>query len=118
MYISTLSRSQEVAISVAFVIWLIAVAFLDLLLMGIMLRSRMNPDLIIGVGMINPLQVFRTGALALFDPELTVMGPASYYILDTVSRPLFVVFSVLYPITLGGLFAYFGNRYFNRNDVI
>jgi len=118
MFISTLSRSQEVAISVAFIIWLVAVAFLDLLLMGIMLRSRMSPDLIIGVGMINPLQVFRTGALALFDPELTVMGPASYYILDTVSRSLFVVFSILYPITLGGLFAYFGNRYFNNNDVI
>ncbi len=118
MFISTVSRSQEIAISVAFIIWLLSVAFLDLILMGIMLKSRMNPDLIIGVGMINPLQVFRTGALALFDPELTVMGPASYYILDTVSRPVFIIFSVAYPVLLGGLLAFWGNKYFNNNDIL
>lgn len=118
MFISTVSRSQEIAISVAFIIWLLSVAFLDLILMGIMLKSRMNPDLIIGVGMINPLQVFRTGALALFDPELTVMGPASYYILDTVSRPVFIIFSVVYPVLLGGLLAFWGNKYFNNNDIL
>ncbi len=118
MFISTVSRSQEIAISVAFIIWLLSVAFLDLILMGIMLKARMNPDLIIGVGMINPLQVFRTGALALFDPELTVMGPASYYILDTVSRPVFIVFSVVYPVVLGGLLALWGNKYFNNNDIL
>ncbi len=118
MFISTVSRSQEIAISVAFIIWLLSVAFLDLILMGVMLKSRMNPDFIIGVGMINPLQVFRTGALALFDPELTVMGPASYYILDTVSRPVFIIFSVVYPVLLGGLLAFWGNKYFNNNDIL
>jgi ABC-2 type transport system permease protein len=118
MFISVVAKSQEIAISTAFILWLVLVAFLDLLLMGLMLKMRLNPDIVIWVGMINPLQVFRTGSLVLFDPKLTVMGPASYYVLDVVGRNAFLVLSILYPFFLGGLFAYLGNRYFKRNDII
>jgi ABC-2 type transport system permease protein len=118
MYISAKSRSQELAIGAAFIIWLILVAFLDLILMGVMLKLRLEPEIVIGTGMLNPLQVFRTGALSLFDTKLTVMGPASYYILDTVSRPVFIAFSIIYPILLGYLFAFLGSRHFTKNDVI
>lgn len=86
--------------------------------MGIMLKTRMDPQIIIAVGMINPLQVFRTAVLALFDPKLTIMGPASFYILDTVSRSVFIVFSIIYPIFVGFGFAFLGIRYFKRNDII
>ena len=118
MYISARASSQDIAVSTAFIIWLFLVAFIDLILIGIMLRMRGNPGLIIGLGMLNPLQVFRTGSLILFDPKLTVMGTASYYVLDTVNRGVFIAFSIIYPIVTGFLFAYFGNRYFNRNDVV
>jgi len=118
MYISARASSQDIAVSTAFIIWLFLVAFIDLILIGIMLRMRGNTDLIIGLGMLNPLQVFRTGSLILFDPQLTVMGTASYYVLDTVNRGVFITFSILYPIALGFLFAFLGNRYFNRNDVV
>jgi len=118
MYISARASSQDIAVSTAFIIWLFLVAFIDLILIGIMLRMRGNPDLIIGLGMLNPLQVFRTGSLILFDPQLTVMGTASYYVLDTVSRGAFIAFSLIYPIGLGFLFSFLGNRYFNRNDVV
>jgi ABC-2 type transport system permease protein len=83
-----------------------------------MLKMRGDPDWIIGLGMLNPLQVFRTGVLALFDPALTVMGPASYFIFDTVSRPVFIAFSIIYPVVLGLVFAFWGNRKFNRSDVV
>ena len=118
MYISAKASSQDIAVSTAFIIWLFLVAFIDLILIGIMLRMRGNPDLIIGLGMLNPLQVFRTGSLILFDPQLTVMGTASYYVLDTVSRGVFITFSIIYPIGLGFLFSILGNRYFNNNDVV
>jgi len=118
MYISAKAKTQEIAVGTAFIIWLFLVAFLDLILIGLMLKMRGNADVIIGLGMLNPLQVFRTGSLILFDPKLTVMGTTSYYILDTVSRTIFIVFSILYPILLGVLFAFLGNRYFNRNDVV
>ncbi len=116
--LSAVAKSQEIAIGTAFILWLLLVAFLDLLLMGLMLKMRLNPDIIIWGGMINPLQVFRTGSLILFDPRLTVMGPASYFVLDVIGRNAFLVLSIIYPISLGWLFAFLGGRYFKRNDVI
>ena len=118
MFISVYTRSQELAVSSAFVIWLVLVAFIDLLLMGMMLKLRMNPELVIGLGMINPLQVFRVGVLVLFDPKLTTMGPVAYYILDTVNRGVFIAFAVIYPTLLGYLFAVLGARRFRSKDVV
>jgi len=118
MFLSTVSKSQEMALSSAFVIWLFLVAFMDILLIGMMLKMRINPDGVIIASLFNPLQVFRTGSLILFDPKLTVMGPVSYYILDTVSRTTFIVFSLVYPFILGLLFSIFGCRYFKKHDVV
>ncbi len=118
MFLSTVSKSQEMALSTAFIIWLFLVAFMDILLIGMMLKMRINPDAVIITGLFNPLQVFRTGSLILFDPKLTVMGPVSYYILDTVSRTMFIIFSLAYPFILGMLFSIFGCRYFKKHDVV
>ena len=118
MFLSTVSKSQEMALSSAFIIWLFLVAFMDILLIGMMLKMRINPDAVIITSLFNPLQVFRTGSLILFDPKLTVMGPVSYYILDTVSRTTFIIFSLVYPFILGLLFSIFGCRYFKKHDVV
>jgi ABC-2 type transport system permease protein len=118
MFISVKSSTQNQAISTAFILWLLLVAFLDLILMGAMLKMRMNPEVVISIGMLNPLQVFRTAVLVLFDPKLTVMGPASYYILDTAGRTLFIIFSIIYPIVVGALFLGFSLRRFKNNDVV
>lgn len=118
MFISVVAYSQDLAISTAFIIWLVLVAFLDLILMGLMLKLRLDAGMVIGFGMLNPLQVFRTAVLVLFDPELTVMGAASYYILDSIKRELFIFFAIAYPILLGVLFGLAGNRYFRKNDII
>ncbi len=118
MYVSAIASSQNMAVSTVFIIWLVLVAFLDLILMGAMLKFRLDPEIVIGVGMINPLQVFRTATLALFDPKLTVMGAASYYILDTVSREIFIAFAVVYPLAIGFLFSMLGSRYFRKKDIV
>ncbi|MCK9292047.1 MAG: ABC transporter permease subunit [Bacteroidales bacterium] len=118
MFISSVASTQDLAISTAFILWLILVAFLDLILMGLMLKLRMDAGMVIGFGMLNPLQVFRTAVLVLFDPELTVMGTASYYILDTVKRELFILFAIAYPILLGLFLGMAGNRYFRKHDII
>jgi len=118
MYLSTVSKSQEMALSTAFIIWLFLVAFMDILLIGMMLKMRVNPEGVIIASLFNPLQVFRTGSLILFDPKLTVMGPVSYFILDTVSRTAFIIYSLAYPFFMGLLFAFLGNRYFKNHDVV
>jgi ABC-2 type transport system permease protein len=94
------------------------VAFMDILLIGMMLKMRVNPEAVIIASLFNPLQVFRTGSLILFDPKLTVMGPVSYYILDTVSRGTFIIYSLVYPFILGLIFSVWGCRYFKNHDVV
>ncbi|NCA84401.1 MAG: ABC transporter permease [Clostridia bacterium] len=118
MMISVKANTQTHAIGSAFILWLLLVALLDIILMGAMLKLRISPELVIGFGMINPLQVFRTGVLVLFDPSLTVMGAASYYILDTVGRGIFITFSIIYPLLLGFLFLWLSLRSFKNNDVV
>ncbi len=118
IFISTYSRSQEVAVSSAFILWLFMVALLDLILLGAMLKMRVDPETVIGIAMLNPLQVFRTASMALFDPKLTVIGAASYYILDTLSREVFIAISVIYPVMLGILFSWLGYRHFKGSDIL
>lgn len=118
MFISVVSSSQDLAVSSAFILWLLLVAFLDLILMGMMLKFRLDAGMVIGFGMLNPLQVFRTAVLVLFDPDLTVMGAASYYVLDTVKREVFIAFAIIYPTLLGLFFGMAGNRYFRKHDIL
>ena len=55
-------------------VWLVMLLFLDLILLGVMIQGRMAPELAVTLALINPLQVFCTAALAMFDPQLIVLG--------------------------------------------
>jgi ABC-2 type transport system permease protein len=61
--------------------------FLDLILLGVMIQGKLAPELAVTLALANPLQVFRTAALALFDPQLIVLGPSAYVILDLFGAP-------------------------------
>jgi protein NirF len=82
MLISALARSTDMAQGAAFVVWLTLLLFLDLILLGVMIQGKVSPEVAVTVALANPLQVFRTAALALFDPQLIVLGPSAYVILD------------------------------------
>jgi ABC-2 type transport system permease protein len=64
------------------------------------------------------MEMFRVAAISLFDPELTVMGPVAFYILDSMSQSLFVFVSITYPLFLGLVFAFFGYKIFERKDLV
>jgi ABC-2 type transport system permease protein len=64
------------------------------------------------------MEIFRVAAISLFDPELTVMGPVAFYILDTFSQGVFVTLSILYPIAIGVFFAFFGYAIFSKKDLV
>jgi ABC-2 type transport system permease protein len=68
--------------------------------------------------MLNPIESFRIGAISLFDPELTVIGPVAYYLLDTLGRTLLITYSIIYPIILGIIFATIGYILFKRKDLL
>ncbi len=118
LFISTLVKSQEIALGSAFFVWLILLAFMDILLIGVMMKNAFPEEAIFGVALLNPIQVFRVAAMALFDPELSVMGPAAYFILDSFGKAGFALYSILYPFLLGMGWLWGGYLIFKRRDLV
>ncbi len=117
-FISSFVKSSEVALGLSFFIWIFLLAFIDIALISLMMQERMSSGLIIFISLINPMEIFRVAAISLFDPELTVMGPVAFYILDSVSQTIFVLASITYPVLLGFVFAFFGYKIFEKKDLV
>ena len=101
----------------AFMVWLFLLLFLDLILLGVMIQGKVAPELAVTLALANPLQVFRTAALALFDPQLIVLGPSAYVILDLFGTTGYKIFALAYPATLGIVSATIGYFIFRRGDL-
>ncbi len=117
MLISTLARSSDVAQGAAFIIWLILLLFLDLILLGIMIQENLPPETAVAIALANPLQVFRTATMMLFDPQLVLLGPTAYIILDNFSQAGYIAYAVVYPIAFGSICAGLGYYIFKRSDL-
>lgn len=117
MLISSSARTADVAQGAAFVVWLTLVLFLDLILLGVMIRGHLSPDAAVGIALANPLQVFRTAAMMLFDHQLVLLGPSAYIILDTFGEKGYLAWALAYPLLLGGVTAGCGYWLFRRTDL-
>ncbi len=117
MLISTLARSVDVAQGAAFVVWLVLVLFLDLIVLGVLIQEHLPAATAVAISLANPLQVFRTAAMLLFDPDLVLLGPTAFVILDQFSRGGYLIWSILYPIGLGSLCAGLGFARFRSDDL-
>jgi len=116
--ISSVVKSSEVALGLSFFVWIVLLAFIDIALISLMMQHRLSEKIIIAISLINPMEIFRVAAISLFDPELTVMGPVAFYILDNIHLSIFILFSILYPILLGVGFAFFGFNIFKKTDLV
>ena len=117
MLISTLARSSDVAQGAAFLVWLLLLLFLDLILLGVLIQEHLPPDTAVALALANPLQVFRTATMMLFDPQLVLLGPTAYVILDNFSQAGYIAYAVLYPMLFGSLCAAAGYFLFRRSDL-
>jgi len=117
-FISSVVKSTDVALGSSFMVWIVLLGFIDIALIGLMLQNRIDDNLIVTIAMLNPIEVFRIGAISLFDPELTVIGPVAYYLLDNLGTKLLIVYATIYPLFLGGVFAYFGYIVFKKKDLL
>lgn len=117
MLISTVARSADVAQGAAFIIWLFLILFLDLILLGIMIREQLPPETAVAISLANPLQVFRTASMLLFDAELVLLGPTAYVILDLFGRTGYLLWALLYPLLIGSGCAGLGYWLFRRSDL-
>lgn len=118
LLISVLASTQEMALGVALGVWFLTEALVDALLLGVLLREQLGPGALVALALLNPLQAFRMAAIALFDPELTVLGPIAYTILQDFGRTGLYVWAVAWPLALGLGCAALGARIFTRHDIM
>ena len=117
MLISTLARSADVAQGAAFVVWLTLILFLDLIMLGILIRESLTPEAAVAISLVNPLQVFRTAAMMLFDAQLVLLGPTAFIILDAFGNVGYLAWALVYPCIIGTLCATVGYLLFRRSDL-
>ncbi|MGA7979031.1 MAG: ABC transporter permease subunit [Chromatiaceae bacterium] len=117
MLLSTITRSADVAQGAAFVVWLTLLLFLDLILLGIMVRESLPPETAVAIALANPMQVFRTATMMLFDPQLVLLGPTAYVILDAFGQAGYIAYALTYPALVGTLCALGGYLLFKRGDL-
>ena len=117
MLISTLARTSDVATGIAFIMWLALLLFMDLILLGLLVRQGMPSETVVLFALFNPMQVFRTAAMMLFDPQLVLLGQSAYVILDNFGKLGYILWALIYPITLGTLTAWLGYHIFKRSDL-
>ncbi|WP_170000215.1 ABC transporter permease subunit [Campylobacter sp. RM9328] len=117
-FISALIKNQEMGQGVAFLLWLVLLAFMDLALIGFLMKSSVREDIIFFIALINPIEVFRVAAISLFDPNLAVIGVASNFILTNFSTMGFVLYSIFYPIVLGVILLTAGYFIFSSKDLV
>ena len=117
MGVSAVARSVDVAQGAAFALWLALVLFLDVILLGVLIQEHVPPETVVGIALANPLQVFRTAALLLFDPDLVLLGPSAFVIFDAFGRTGFLAWSLAYPTVVGAVAAALGWWRFRRGDL-
>ena len=115
--ISSLSRNSDFAQTMAFFLWLLMLMFLDLILIGLLIQFQTPAPVVVGLALTNPLEVFRIGAMMLFDSQLILLGPVAYIILDNFGNAGFMAYALAYPLLLGLALAGIGFWLFRRSDL-
>lgn len=117
LFVSVVAKSQEVALGLAFAIWLSCEALIDSLVLGLLVRNQLTPESVISIALLNPIQAFRTASIGVFDVQFSILGPISHTILDIFGRTTVLWWSLLWPFVLGMSFAVAGAFVLLRKDL-
>ncbi|HEX6385677.1 MAG TPA: ABC transporter permease subunit [Anaerolineae bacterium] len=86
--ISAAVQRGATAVGLALFLWLLLVFFGDLGLMGTAVVLRLNASQLLGLALLNPLQLFKIAAILNIRSNLEVLGPAGVYALRTYGEQL------------------------------
>lgn len=79
LLVSAVASRASVAVGVALAVWLGLTVLGDLVLLGASFVTRLSPGWLLAGALLNPLQVFKLGALLVLRGGLEDLGPAGLY---------------------------------------
>jgi Cu-processing system permease protein len=92
LLLSVAVRQTATAVGLALFLWLVLVFFGDLGIMGSALVMRMDAPQLLGLTMINPLQLFKISAIMAIRDNLELLGPAGVFASRTFGNGLLPLF--------------------------
>ncbi|MBM4423659.1 MAG: ABC transporter permease [Chloroflexi bacterium] len=112
--ISALTRKGATAMGASLLLWLGLVFFGDIGLVGATLTLRPTPTVLLGMLLINPLQVFKLGAIYSLRATLDTLGAAGQFALykfgDALPALLLGLLAGWIALSFGAAFALFSRR--------
>ena len=105
--VSSFVPRTSAALGIALTLWLLFVMIGDLGLMGSALVMKMTPATMLGLTLINPLDVYKLAGVNLLQSSLEVLGPAGAFAIDRLGASLtwlllaLLLAWVLVPLPLG-----------------
>jgi ABC-type transport system involved in multi-copper enzyme maturation permease subunit len=117
MAISVLVRNQARAITYVVLAWGLAIALLDVGLVGMMLRWRLDPHAVFTLASLNPVQDARLALLSGLEPDLGTLGPVGFYLSTRIGHGSLFLLGVAWPALLGTLAWGVGFLQFRRCDI-
>jgi Cu-processing system permease protein len=105
--VSSFAPRTAAALGIAVTLWLLFVMVGDLGLMGSAMVMKMSPGTMLGLTLINPLDVYKLAGVNLLQSSLEVLGPSGAYAIDRIGAALtwlllaLLLFWVVVPLPLG-----------------
>jgi ABC-2 type transport system permease protein len=118
LWVSSRARTLERAMVWALVAWVATAALHDVLLIAVLLRTPLPPEVVFFVSALNPSEAARVGILSSVDPELSALGPVGFWLSNTLGPTLALVIAVGWPALLGVLTTWRAARNLERADLV
>jgi len=118
MLVSAGVRSQARALTYLILLWAAAVALLDFALIGLMLQWRLNPQTVLLLASLNPVQAARLALLSSAQPDLATLGPVGFWIAHRFGAGALLALGLLWPAIFGTVTWAWALRIFRRGDVV
>lgn len=118
LFVSAASQSSERALVCSLLVFVLVSALHDVLLISVLLRSALPPELVFGLAALNPSEAARVGILASADPELAVLGPVGFWLANSLGSAKAVALAIIWPLVLGGAATLAALRATQRADLV
>jgi ABC-2 type transport system permease protein len=116
--ISVQVRQQTRAVTLGLLVWLAAVALLDLALIGLLLQWRVDARALFVLASVNPVQASRLALLSGLEADLATLGPVGFYLTHRLGAHALLWLGLCWPFLLGTLSWGFAWRSFSKNDLL
>jgi ABC-type transport system involved in multi-copper enzyme maturation permease subunit len=118
LLISASVASTERALIGALVAWAAGVALLDFGLIAVLLQWRIEPASVFLLAVLNPVECARLLLLASAKPELGILGPVGFFIVNKFGTTALRVVALGWPTLLGAGTLWAGWRQFKTSDLV